>query len=431
MRGDAVGVAARAEPRRRSGRLWLIVALVMTTLAALALHAWYGLRNHFFDLMVYRDAMLWWDDGNFLYDFGRPDATQGRLEFTYPPFAAYLLRPLAWLTANQSAVIFSAVSVAALAVSIWLLVRPVADEHGWPRWFTFGAAFVLASGLEPLRHTFDFGQINFIVWALVLVDLLVLLPRGSRLTGVAIGLATAIKLVPGVFILYLLATRRWRAGAMAAGTALLASALAAALAPRESWVFWTDRVLHGAGVGRMDYTFNQSLLGVLARLTAPEPPGQVAWLLIAVPALVLGLWRAARATARGDEVTGLTIAGLTGSLVSPVTWVHHIFWFVPALVVLTDAALRSADHKRRVLLLGYAALVYLTVTVSILSLWEFTWGQPGGALGFLLSNWFVWLMVSLVVALPVRGGGVAPADVASARRRSWSPWPGRSRSAAA
>src|SRR5690606_31436276 len=137
-----------------------------------------------------------------------------------------------------------------------------------------------------------------------------------------------------------------------------------------------------------DYTFNQSLLGVLARLTAPEPPGQVAWLLIAVPALVLGLWRAARATARGDEVTGLTIAGLTGSLVSPVTWVHHIFWFVPALVVLTDAALRSADHKRRVLLLGYAALVYLTVTVSILSLWEFTWGQPGGALGFLLSNWF-------------------------------------------
>src|SRR5690606_39479786 len=74
-----------------------------------------------------------------------------------------------------------------------------------------------------------------------LVDLLVLLPRGSRFTGALIGAATAIKLVPGVFILYLFATRRWRAGAVSAGTFVLASGLAAAPAPRESWVRSEER----------------------------------------------------------------------------------------------------------------------------------------------------------------------------------------------
>ena len=76
--------------------------LVTLGLAALAAHAWYGLRNHFFDLMIYREAMRWWADGHPLYDYARPDATQGDLEFTYPPVGAFLLLPLAWLTQAQA-----------------------------------------------------------------------------------------------------------------------------------------------------------------------------------------------------------------------------------------------------------------------------------------------------------------------------------------
>lgn len=418
-----------ATPRSRTRDLALLGILAALTGAAYLIHRWYELRNHFFDLRVYREAMLFWDDGHFLYDFWLPDATQGRLEFTYPPFAAYLLRPLAWLTERQAVLVFSTISVAALGVSIWLLVRPLADRYGWPRWFTFGVAVVLASGLEPIRHTFDFGQVNFIVWGLVLVDLLVLLPRGSRLSGTAIGVATAIKLVPGIFILYLLATRRWRAAAVAGGTAALVTAVAAALAPRESWVFWTDRLPHGAGVGNVAYTFNQSLLGLLARAAAPDRPSQIVWLLLAVPTLGYGLWRAGRAAAAGDEVAGLTLAGLTGSLVSPVTWGHHIFWFVPALVLLTDTALGTSRPTQRAVTFGYAAAVYTTVTVSVLSVWEFTWGRPGGVLAFLLSNWFVWLMVSLLLALPIRTASTSPTPTGPRSPRS--PSTGRSHSPAA
>jgi len=398
-------VSLAAPPKRRSplaGRVGVLVAL---GLAALAAHLWYGLRNHFFDLMIYREAMRWWADGHPLYDYARPDATQGHLEFTYPPVGAFLLRPLAWLTQTQADLAFIVLALACLAASVWWLVRPVADRHGWSRWFAFGVAFILATGLEPIRLAFDFGQINFVLWALVVFDLAVLAPRGSRWLGVGIGLATAIKLVPGIFIVYLLVSRRWRAALVASGTALGVTLLAAALAPSASVTYFTEKLLHGEGVGQLHYVMNQSVNGLLARIH--EPPSTVVWLMLALPVLGYGLWRAGRAARAGDELTGLALAGLAGSLVSPLTWAHHIFWFVPALLALVDTSLSDHPEVRsglrgRTPLLVAAGLTYVTVTLSLLQWWEFNLGRPGGPVGFVLSNWLVLLMLALLPLLPIQ-----------------------------
>jgi alpha-1,2-mannosyltransferase len=378
----------------RAGRVTIVVVL---TLVALGGHLWYGLRNHFFDLMIYRDAMLWWSDGHPLYDFAKPDATQGQLGFTYPPVGAYLLRPLAWLTATQAKVLFVALAVAALAASVWWLVRPIADKHQWRRWFVFGIAFILATGLEPIRLGFDFGQINFLLWALIVFDLAVLAPRQSRFFGVGIGLATAIKLIPGIFVLYLLVTRRWRAFFVSVGVAVGATLLAAALDPSASATFWTGKLLHSDGVGQLDYVMNQSLNGLLARLSGGEP-STVVWLVLALPVLGYGMYRARQAYLAGDDIAGMALTGFTGSLVSPVTWGHHIFWFVPALLVLVDAYVTT----RRRAYLWIAVFSYATVTFSMLQWYEFTLLRPGGPVGFVLSNWLVLLMLALLAALPLR-----------------------------
>ncbi len=401
---------------RRGGTARLAGLLVLVTVAATAAHVWYGNRHHFYDLSIYRAAMQWWAGGHPLYDFAQPDATQGHLEFTYPPFAALVLRPLAWLSWNQTMAVYTVVAAAAFAVSMWWLVRPVADRHGWPRWFAVGFATVLATTLEPVREAFTLGQVNFVLWALILLDLLVLLPADSARTrafaGVGIGFATAIKLIPGIFILYLLVTRRWRAAGVAAATAMAATALAAAVAPQDTWTYLTREVFDAGGVGQLAYPFNQSLLGLLARLALPgEPDGRV-WLLLALAALGYGMWRAARAGIAGDEVAGLSLTGLAGSLISPITWTHHIFWFVPALVVLLDTGLAPAGAagpvvdglrgRRSSLLL--AGVVYLTAALSLLSLWAFDLHQPGGLVGFVLSNWQLWLMLVVLVLLPIRRG---------------------------
>jgi hypothetical protein len=287
------------------------------------------------------------------------------------------------------------------------LVLPVIARHGLPRTFTLVAAVLLVLAVESIRETITFGQINMLLVVLILADLLFAVPQARRWAGVGVGLATALKLFPGIFIVYLLATRRWRAAAVASATAAAATLLAAAIAPRDSWRFWTQELWDTERVGRTDIVGNQSLFGLLSRFTAPEKPDRLLWLLLVTAVAVYGLWRATRAARAGDALTGLTLAGLVGALASPITWTHHIYWFVPAVVLLVDAAL-SADRPdeagRRwwwstIALVTTAVIVYGVVTFQ-------KWGagviRTHDPVDFVAQNTYVLLGLLLLTALPIR-----------------------------
>ena len=395
-----------------------VVVVAALVLAAAVAHVWYGNRHGFFDLRIYWEAVRWWGSGHDLYSYARPDKVQGSLGFTYPPFAALLLRPLALLPFDAAAGVFTAVSVVALALATYWLLAPVADRHGWPRWFALAVALPLVSWLEPIRETITFGQINAVLALLVVGDLLVATPRKWRLAGAGVGLATAIKLTPAIFIVYLLLTRRWRAAITATAAAAAATIVAAAIDWRDSWRFWTSTVWDtnrvGPNLGRLQ---NQSLLGTLARVTGGQP-SRTLWAVLVVAVLAYGLARARRAALAGDETTGLTLTGFVGGLVSPVTWSHHLFWFVPALVVLVDvAATRGAPGRGRAGVL--AAVVYATVVVSLISWYEWhlaprTWDH--GVPGFMIDNWYVLLILILLAALPIRAPDADPVAKPTSRQ---------------
>jgi alpha-1,2-mannosyltransferase len=398
-----------------------VLAVGGTVAVATVAHVLYGNRHNFFDLRIYWEAVRWWAGGHPLYDYSRPDAVQGSLGFTYPPFAALVLRPLALLPFGAAAAIFFAASAAALAVTLYWLVSPVADRHGQPRWFLLALALTMATWLEPIRETLTFGQINLLLAVLVLVDLLVGVPRGARWAGIGIGLAAAVKLTPAIFIVYLLITRRWRAAITATATALAATLLAAAVSWGDSWRFWTGALWNTQRVGHLERIPNQSLLALLGRLSAPTQPNRVLWAVLVVAVVGYGLWRARRAQRAGDEVAALTLTGLVGSLASPVTWSHHLFWFVPALVVLVDVALTKGARGRRAFAV-LAVVIYVTVTYSVLALYDWKVVPrrfDHGVLGFLIDNWYVLLMLVLLAVLPTRTGQPSPepAPATAADRR--------------
>jgi alpha-1,2-mannosyltransferase len=382
-----------------------LVTVVALWAAAIAAHVRYGNRHGFFDFNIYYGAVRWWADGHDVYSYSQPDPVQGSLGFTYPPVAAVALRPLAEMPLGAAQAVFGAVSAGALIATIWCLVAPVTDRHGYPSWFGVALALPLVSWLEPVRETFTFGQVNFILIGLVVIDLLVAVPRRSRLAGVGIGLAAAIKLTPAIFVVYLLLTRRWRAAATAVAAAVAVNLAGAALLWHDTWRFWTDLLWRTERIGHTDRLENQSLMGALARLGDGDP-NRLAWALLVGLVLGYGLWRARRAALAGDEVTGLTLTALVGCLVSPVTWSHHLLWFVPALVVLVDVALDSGrTGRRRWSLAALALAVYATATFAVISWYDWhiverstTRGVPA----LLIENWYLLLMVALVVALPVR-----------------------------
>ena len=376
------------------GRAAIVAAVVLAVAIG---HYWYGNRHNYYDLRIYDDAIRWWASGRPLYDFVHFDRIQGPLGFTYPPFAALLMYPMAWVPVGVVVTVMLVANLAALVLTTAWLVIPLADRHHQPRWFVLGLAIPLVSTLEPIRETITFGQINLLLAVLVLGDLLFLLPRGSGWAGVGVGLATAIKLTPAVFIVYLLATRRWRAAVTASATAAAATLLAAVVAPHESWRYWTVTVWEANKVGRLDRIPNQAMWGTLLRLAAPHQPSRLVWLALVAVVGGYGLWRAARAARAGDELLGITLTGLVGLLVSPVSWQHHLYWFIPALMILVDAGGRYAM---------FAAGIWLTVTVGVIAFFDYglSYSWLDTVPGFFISNWYVLLMLALLVVLPVQSG---------------------------
>jgi alpha-1,2-mannosyltransferase len=390
----------------------------------------------FFDLQVYRGAVLWWLQGEPLYAFELEPGPKG---FTYPPFAAVLLVPLTWVPAGAAAILVLLASAGVVVLVTWWLVAPVARRHGFSPWFAVAVAVPAVLATEPIRETLGQGQLNMFIFALVLADV-VALRHGRAWCGVGIGLATALKLTPALFIVFLVLIGRRRAAAVATGTALGATLLGFVIDPDASWQYWTSTLWDTSRVGRLVNPWNQSILGLLAHVSDPARPDRLLWVLLAAAVAVLGLVRAVRVYRRGDDLAAVTLAGLTACLVSPISWVHHLYWIVPAVVLLADVAagtpvLGTASHwsreRPRALAVGAGVLAVAVAVTFLLSIYRTfvpAAGEPTSlAIDIAGRSLHTCVLLALLVLLPARDltrRTAAPSgerSPARSRPGGWSP----------
>ncbi|PPS70146.1 MULTISPECIES: glycosyltransferase 87 family protein [Streptomyces] len=364
-----------ALPRTDRGRLLLVLALaaLVTVFTATV-----PLLRDWFDLRVYYGSIDSWvhHDGR-VYDYRVPGTTYG---FTYPPFAAVAMLPMALLDLRTAIVAALLLNLAALAVVLRLLAGADRRRPGWFGWALIACLLAL---FEPLRDTFSFGQVNLLLLALVLADATLLATGRGRLAGAGIGLAAAVKLTPALFIGLLLVARRWHAAAVATAVALGATALAAWVDPDASRFYWTEALWDTGRVGRLDYVSNQSVQGILARLGETD---RTVWAVAVLS--VLGVWvlRTRRAVAAGDWTAAFALTGLAACLVSPITWVHHLVWLLPSFAVLLRAG------RPRI-----AGALYAVLCTSVVWLW---FDDASGIDGFVGSNTYAWITLGLLLWLP-------------------------------
>ncbi|NUT96847.1 MAG: DUF2029 domain-containing protein [Saccharothrix sp.] len=298
-----------------------VIAAVAASLALYAVqaHVWPLERWFMYDLDIYRQGGRAVLDGAGLYTSrfnGQP--------FTNTPFSALLFAGFAVVPMEVARLVMAGLTIAALACSVWCAAR--LSGRGLP---VVAGVFAVALWLEPVQSSLTYGQVNVVLMALVLLDF-----RGHRWQGVGIGLAAAIKLTPGLFVVYLLLTRRFRAAGVAAATMLATVGVGFAVLPGESSRYWGGVFLQSSRLGGDLYYFgNQSLHALLGRTL---PPGllTVCWVAVVAVVLVVGLRAAVLFHRRGDELAGVLTVALTALLVSPVSWHHHWVWCVPLVVLL-------------------------------------------------------------------------------------------------
>jgi alpha-1,2-mannosyltransferase len=290
------------------------------------------------DLRVYFAAAKGFVDGEDIYTIHHKYPGMG-LGFTYPPFAAMIMAPLA-IGEQFARLLITLLSAVSLLVVGWVTARAVRPQ--WSRDWALGAGLACAAAglvLEPVSSTFGMGQINLILLALLMVDLLGHTPRQFR--GVLIGVATGIKLTPGIFIVFLLVTRRFREAAVASAATAGTLLLGWLVMPGPTVDFWTKYIFDPGRPGPAHYISNQSLRGVIARLTENSVLTRPLWLLAAMIVGCGGLLIARRLYDAGRPLDAVVATGITGLLVSPISWSNHWVWALPAVAVVWSWATRS------------------------------------------------------------------------------------------
>ena len=342
--------------------VWVALAVVVWIASGLYLLHW-G-RHWELDLRVYHAA------GRALFARRSPYSmvfTSAGLPYTYPPFGL-LVTSLAGLgsmgVVDVCFWLLNAVAASGTVYAALRMCRMPGGARSWAMATAVGGLGVLL--LEPARSNVDFGQINTILFALVIVDVAFV---AAPWRGALVGIAAAIKLTPVVFVLYFVVRREWRAAVTAGASAVAATAVGLAVMPSASVQYWRHDALDPGRTGPLGYVSNQSWSGMLHR--APFSPGtleSVLWTVLALLTVAAGVTAARRSSAAGRPLEALVALALTGVVVGPVSWTHHWSWVlvVPVLALL----LPSPDP-----LVRRSTVALLVVAVAE----PYWWAVPGWA----------------------------------------------------
>lgn len=285
------------------------------------------------DLVLFREAGRAVLDGVPLYSL-RFDDVGG---WTWPPFGALFMVPLAVVPDAALMPLAYAANVGFLVAIVWICTGPLRLRlpGAVPRRLAVVGLTLVALPITPVADVLGLGQIGLLLLLLCTLDLVVVQRRTPKAGGILVGVATAIKITPALFIVHFFVTRQWRAAATAATTVVVCWSVAAVFLWDDTFTYWSQGLLLHVNERIDDFgswVYNQSWMGLVDGLPAPLP--LVLWVVLSAVTLVVALRAAANAHRAHDPVLVLGLVGLASVLVTPVAWHHHAVWVVPALLAL-------------------------------------------------------------------------------------------------
>jgi hypothetical protein len=292
-------------------------------------------------------------------DAASPYPFHGDKTFAYPPFLAYLVAPLHPLSSSAAAVVWTLLSLAAVALALWLL-----ELRDW-RCYALVAVFLFT------RSSIDLGTIE----PPLLLAVAAAWRWRERLLqpAAAVGVAIVLKLFLWPLAIWLALMRRIRAAALAVAFAVALAAVSWAAIGFAGVGDYPD-VLRRLADHESTSSYSVVALGVRAHL--PLLAARTLSVLVALALLAAAAWvaRDERRTPRDRDAATLTLTLAAALAASPIVWVHYfllllvplaltrprlsLLWFVPlAYYPLGEAAWPGGDARK----LGLALVATLVI----------------------------------------------------------------------
>lgn len=292
---------------------FVVVALVGCIAITSAYLAIWG-RRYGLDLQVYRAGIHAWQSGKDPYLFVY---TIHHLAFTYPPAALLYLTPLNTGSFLVVEVSLWVVSIAAIAAAVYAVLitahtgsrsRLLAASIGW--------ACLSVLVVEPARSTLDYGQVDAVLVCMIVLDLLVV-PRRHR--GWVLGIASAIKLTPLVFLVFLAIERDWKSVARCIGVFVGSSVLMLVVWPSTSEQYWRHAAWETGRIGSVAFGGNQSWNGLIYRIPLSSDVRATLWIGICLATVALGSAIVSLCVRDGQRIGAMFAIAICGLLISPIS----------------------------------------------------------------------------------------------------------------
>jgi Glycosyltransferase family 87/Dolichyl-phosphate-mannose-protein mannosyltransferase len=279
--------------------------------------------------------------------------------YAYPPLLAWVVAVLHPLGAGAATIVWTLLSLAAIAGALWLL--------GVRDWRCYALAGVF-------RFTLSAVDLGTVAPFLLLAGAAAWRWRDRVLQpAAAVGVGIALKLFLWPLVVWLALTRRLRAAAIGVGAAVVFVLVPWAALGFKGLGGYAGLLRH---LSRDEASSSYSIVALSVRAHLPQSVGVVLSLLVAAALLAAAAWvgRTGRASFADRELAVLTLALAAALAASPIVWIHYfllllvplalaqpqlsLVWFVPfAYSALGEAAWPAGDATK--LGIALAATVFL------------------------------------------------------------------------
>jgi uncharacterized membrane protein len=343
----AYGLRLLFEPRiQRIGLLVLLVAALLP----IRVFQLFGLSGNVawgYDLTFYWRAAQHVLDGQSVYapfQLAGPYPPQGvAYEYLYPPFLAVALAPIVAVFPDQHAAnwLWMAAGFVILALSVAFVMRREQIARGFDHVLLLGVMLAYA----PVVSELIIGNVHLLILGLLSGAWLAIrrgTSRSEMAAGALVGIATLIKVFPGLLLLWFLLTGRTRAFVAGLATMIVLMLVTLPVVGVQPWLDYPAVLLNlGAPTELTDVLAPTAFLSEVL-------PALAAKLIVVGIGLALVVWSARR---RSDAIS-FAIAVATSVLVSPALYPHYLAILVLPMLL----AVRYAPP------LWWVALVWLSAT---------------------------------------------------------------------